>query len=211
MHKIVSMLIAAAMTAVVLGAAPAHAETEPTTLVVDGTLQVTAVDTFGSQAQADHLYSVVTDDGAEIPIDLEQDAPANSRFRGELVVEGAVAAALDTIDLLPRAGSTIAEDTRVGRAVVDVAERLARPLEVVSSIVAPAAAAPVTTPAPHRAYVAVLTNRGSVEETDDQVTALVNKMTGYWVTESSGVIPSFALEGSVKRFTSAVAGTTAQS
>ncbi|MET0928431.1 MAG: hypothetical protein ABWX74_02885, partial [Aeromicrobium sp.] len=86
MHKIVSMLIAAAMTAVVLGAAPAHAETEPTTLVVDGTLQVTAVDTFGSQAQADHLYSVVTDDGAEIPIDLEQDAPANSRFRGELVV-----------------------------------------------------------------------------------------------------------------------------
>ncbi|MET0931233.1 MAG: zinc-dependent metalloprotease family protein [Aeromicrobium sp.] len=212
MRKIVSMPIAAAMAAVVLGAAPAHAQTDPTTFVVEGTLLVTAVDTFGSGARADHLYAVVTDEGAEIPVDLgDEDAPANGRFEGELVVAGAVASALDAKDLLPRAGSTIAEDTRAGRAAVAVAEQQETPLTVASSTVEPATAAVVTTPAAHKVYVAVLDNRGTVEESDAQITTLVDGMTSYWTTESDGVIASFGIQGEIKHFDSTLAGSTAQS
>lgn len=202
------------MTVGLLGAAPAEAETDPTTLSVDGTLQVIAVDTFGDDAddaRADHLYAVVTDDGAEIPIALDDEEAANGRFTGELVVAGAVASALDDKDLLPKAGSTIDEDTRAGRAAVAAAEDQTTPLTVASSTVAPAKAAAVTTPAAHQVYVAVLDNRGSVEETDAQVSTIVDSLTDYWVTESAGVISSFAIQGTIKHFSSSSAGTTAQS
>jgi hypothetical protein len=189
---------------------PSAGADEPTTLAVEGTLEVVAVDTFGANADSQHLYSVVTDDGATIPVDLDGEQPANGRFRGELVVAGKVAAALDDKDLLPPAGTTIDEDSRAGRVATASAETLDVPLAVASSEVSPIAAA-VTTPAPHRAYVAVISNRGTVEETDTRIGALVKGMTDYWVTESGGAISTFALAEPVKRYASTAAGSVAQS
>lgn len=208
-----SVLLAGALVASGFAMLPAQAEQSPgpTTLEVEGTVRAVVVDRFGAEAASDHLFTVVTDQGAEIPVDLPHETPANGRFDGELVVDGDVEAALDAKDLLPREGSTIAEDTRAGRVAVAEAERQDAPLEVASSTVAPATAAAVTTPAAHRAYVAILTNRGSVEESSAQVKALVEQMTSYWTTESAGAITSFAVQGAVATFQSSAAGMTGQS
>lgn len=206
-----SVLIAGALVAAGVAALPAQAAETSTTLAVEGTLRVVVVDSFGGSPDSDHLYTVVTDDGAEIPVDLDEDAPANGRFVGELVVAGDVESALDDKDLLPREGSTIAEDSRAGRVAVAEAETQDAPLEVARSTVAPATAAAVTTPKAHQAYVAVMTGRGSVEETDAQVATLVDTMTSYWTTESNGAISSFTRPQAVQRFATTTAGDIASS
>lgn len=203
-----SVLLVGALVAAGAAMLPANAANGPTTLAVAGTIQVVVVDHFGTEtsggARAEHLYRVVTDDGAEIPVDLEEDTPANGRFSGELVVEGEVASTLDDKELLPRAGSTIAEDTRAGRAAVAVAEKQETPLQVTeSAVTASAVSAAVAASAPHKAYVAVLDNRGSVEESDTQVKAIVNEITGYWKTESGGTITMFDVQGAVEHFNTA--------
>ncbi|MET0931232.1 MAG: zinc-dependent metalloprotease family protein [Aeromicrobium sp.] len=202
MRRPLPLLIASALTAALLGAAPARADTGPTTLAVEGTLKVVVVDHFGEgsehhdhDARSERLYTVVTDAGAEIPVDVDEDAPANGRFRGELVVTGAVAAALDEDGLLPRGGSTIAEDTRAGRAAIAVAEDQTAPLTVESSTVAAAVTAAAVTPIAHRAYVARMTGVGSVDGTDAVVKTAVDGMLQYWRDEP-GAISSFTRPGS---------------
>lgn len=184
---------------------------DPTTLAVEGTVRAVVVDRFGDEATSDHLFTVVTDEGAEIPVDLPHETPANGRFDGELVVDGDVEAALEAKDLLPREGSTIAEDTRAGRVAVAEAERQDAPLEVATSTVAPVTAAAVTTPAAHRAYVAVMTGRGSVEESDDEVANIVDGLMSYWKAESGTVISSFTRPRAVERFETTTAGLTSDS
>ncbi|MFC5676380.1 hypothetical protein [Aeromicrobium endophyticum] len=203
-----SVLIAGALVASGIAMLPAQAgeTSDPTTLAVEGTVRAVVVDRFGAEASSDHLYTVVTDAGAEIPVDLPEATPANGRFEGELVVDGDVEDALDAKDLLPREGSTIAQDTRAGRVAVAEAERQDTPLEVATSTVAPVTAAAVTTPKAHRAYVAVMTGRGSVEETDTQVASIVDGLMSYWKTESGGVISSFTRPRGIERFATSTAG-----
>ncbi|MCL8250866.1 M12 family metallo-peptidase [Aeromicrobium fastidiosum] len=206
-----SVLLAAALVASGIAMLPAHAADDPTTLAVEGTVRSVVVDRFGSEAASDHLFTVVTDAGVVIPVDLPDETPVNGRFEGELVVPTDVEAALDARGLLPGEGATIAQDTRAGRVAVAEAARQDEPLEVSTASVAPARAAAVTTPAVHRAYVALLSNKGSVEETPAQVKTLVEQMTSYWTTESGGVITSFAVQGDVVPFTTTSTATTAQS
>ena len=208
-----SVLLAGALVASGIAMLPAQADdaSDAITLAVEGTVRAVVVDRFGAETASDHLFTVVTDEGAEIPVDLPHETPANGRFDGELVVDGDIEAALKAKDLLPREGSTIAEDTRAGRVAVAEAQRQDAPLEVATSTVAPVTAAAVTAPGAHRAYVAVMTNRGSVEESSAQVKALVDQMTSYWTVESAGAITSFQVQGEVATFASSAADETDQS
>lgn len=180
---------------------PAQAAVEPTTLAIEGTVRVVVVDTFTRGAHADRRYTVVTDDGAKIPVDLDETAPANGRFRGEVVVTGDVASTLRSKGLLPGAGSTIGEDTRAGRAAVAVAEDQATPLTVASSTIVPASSA-APTPSEHRAYVAKMTDQGSVDDTDAQIEANLDAVLDYWETESDGYITDFSITGPIEEFDS---------
>ena len=214
LYRRACLAVTAALVAAAGVGAPANGSpgsSGPTTLAVEGTLQVVVVDTFGAAASSELLHTVVTDDGDEIPVELGDDAPANGRFRGEVVVEGRVAASLDAKDLLPRTGSVIQEDTRAGQVAIASAQTQTAPLTVESSTVAPVTSAAVTTPAAHRAYVAVLANRGSVEESDSQVASIVDGINGYWTTESNGAITSFAISAPIVRFDSTAAGATTAS
>jgi hypothetical protein len=209
----VCLLIAGVLVASVGVAVPAQGAPEPTTLAVEGTLEVLVVDHFDSDvsdqnhdARSERLYTLVTDAGAEIPIDLVSDAPADARFRGELLVDGAVKSALDRKDLLPAAGGAIAEDTRAGRAAIAVAEDQTAPLTVESSTVSPAPAT-AATPAVHKAYVAKMTGAGSVEGTDPELEAAVDGMLAYWEAEP-GATTSFDRSLDIRTF-AAPAGVTA--
>ncbi|MCD9199908.1 hypothetical protein [Aeromicrobium wangtongii] len=205
-YRWASVLTASLLVTAVAATDPARAATGPTTLAVDGTVRVVVIDRFGDHAHADHLYSVETDDGAMIPVDLHGQAAANSRFRGELVVEGDVAADLRARGVMPRAGSTIREDTRAGRVAIASAEDESTPLRVAaSSVTARAAAAAV--PTEHRVYLAVMNGRGTLEESQEQIQAVVGSITDYWTAESGGLIASFPIV-STKTFTTSVAGST---
>lgn len=205
-HRRPIVLFAGAALAASGLALPAQGSTDPTTLAIQGTVKVVVIDNVGPGAHADYLHTVVTDDGAEIPVELDDDAPANGRFRGEVVIAGGVASALRSKDLLPRSGATIDEDTRAGRVAVAAADDQTKPLTVASSTIAPVTAAAATTPSEHRAFVAVVDNRGSVEESDQEIADRVKEITDYWVAESDGVITSFDIVGSVTRYDSTVAG-----
>ncbi|MCW2838961.1 MAG: hypothetical protein JWR55_444 [Aeromicrobium sp.] len=192
---------------------PAQGAPEPTTLAVEGTIEVLVVDHFDAdvsdphhEAHSERIYTLVTDDGAEIPIELDSDAPADARFRGELVVDGAVASALDRKDLLPAEGGTIAEDTRAGRTAIAVAEDQTTPLTVESSRVSPVLAA-AATPIVHRAYIAKMTGAGSVEGTAPELAAAVDGMLAYWELEP-GATTSFDRALDIRTF-AAPAGVTA--
>lgn len=205
-----SVLLAAVLVAATAATDPARAATEPTTLAVDGTVRVVVVDRFGEAPQAEHLYTIETADGSQIPVDLDETVPADARFSGELVVRGEVASDLAEKDLLPKAGSTIDEDTRAGRVAVASAEQQDAPLQVAESTVSPVTAAAVTASAPHKAYVAVMDGRGSIEESESAIRAIVDNVTGYWRTESNGAIGSFDIQ-ELQRFTTSAAGQTTQS
>lgn len=178
---------------------PAQGAPDRTTLAVEGTLDVVAIDTFGREARAEHLYTVVTDDGAEIPVALDGDLPADGRFRGELVVTGDVAGALEDRDLLPAEGGRIDEDSRAGRVAVAAAEDETTPLPVASSTVAPAAVAAASVPVGHRAYVARMTGVGSVDGSDSVVADAVDGMLDFWRSEP-GAVTSFAQVGAIADF-----------
>lgn len=203
LFRAAATLAAATMVVAVAMTDPARAATQPTTVAVDGTLQVIAIDSFGDRPRADHLYTLVTDDGATIPIDLDGDVAANSRFSGELVVAGDVASALDAADLLPRTGTTIAEDTRAGRVAVAAAADQEAPLTVADVTVAPVTSATVPAPAAHRAYVAKMTDQGAVDGTNADIGARVDAMLAYWTTESGGAITSFTRQGAILDYDSA--------
>ncbi len=195
-----TVLLAGALIASGVATLPAQADdADPTTLAVEGTVRAVVVDRFGAEPSSDQLFTLMTDDGDEIPVDLDAGTPANGRFEGELVVDGDVEKALDAKDLLPREGSTIAQDTRAGRVAVAEAATQDTPLEVASSTVAPARAAAVTTPTAHRAYVARMTGVGSVDGTDAAVGASVDTMLGYWRAEP-GAVSSFGRAGSITTF-----------
>lgn len=208
-YRSASVLVASVLVAVVASTDPARAATDPTTLAVDGTVRVVVVERFGDDARAEHRYSVETDDGAMIPVELDDEVPANSRFRGELVVEGAVAGDLRDQGQMPRAGGTIREDTRAGRIAVASAADGSTPLRVESSTVTARAAASVV-PAVHRVYLAVMTGRGTIEETDAEIKALVGSVTDYWMTESRGIIAAFPIEAT-RSFATVLAGPESQS
>jgi hypothetical protein len=196
-----AVLVAAVLVAATAATDAARAATGPTTLAVEGTVSVVVVDHVGDHVHAERLHAVVTDDGARIPIDLPEDAPVDGRFDGELVVRGDVAADLADRDLLPRAGSTIPEDTRAGRAAIAAAEHAAVPLQVDESTLT-AAAVTAAAPSVHRAYVARMTDQGSVDGTDATVGAAVDKVLDYWRTESGGAITSFARVDQIESFDS---------
>lgn len=178
---------------------PAMGADEPTTVEVEGTVRLLAVDRFGDDPSSQRRYSVVTDDGTAVPVDLPDETPAAGRFRGELVVDGAAEAALRKRDLLPRDGSTILQGTRAGQVAVAEAERQGAPLEVAGSTVSPVATAGAVTPIAHRAYVARMTGVGSVDGTDAAVGAAVDSMLGYWRAEP-GAVSSFTRAGALTRF-----------
>lgn len=187
-----TMLAGAAVAASVL-IVPAHGAAEPTTLAIEGKLRVVVIDGLGPGGHDDLLHTVVTDDGAEIPVDLDDDAPANGRFRGEVVVAGKIASALRSKDLLPKAGTTIDEDTRAGRVATAAAEAAPKPLTVASSTIAPAVDVALA-PSAHRAYVAKLVDaESSVDGSDDEIEANINAMLDYWETESGGLIADFGV------------------
>jgi hypothetical protein len=207
-----SVLLAGALVASGITLLPAQASdaSDPTTLAVEGTVRAVVVDHFGDEASSDRRVTVVTDEGAEIPVALPARTRSGVRFEGELVVDGAVESALRRRGLLPRTGSMIGEDTRAGRAAVAEATVANEPLTVERSTIAAAPAASVT-PAAHRAYVVRVVNRGTVEESPAQVATLVNGITSYWMTESGGAITSFDIQGGVVDLTSSAAGTPALS
>lgn len=196
-------------------AAPAASAEEPATLVVDGTLRAVVVDSFdtkaagGADGHATTLYSVETFDGARIPVDVAGEPAPNSRFRGKVVLDGGLGRELERRGVLPDEGESISGETRAGRIAAAVAADETAPIDVEDvRLTAPAASAAAAVPASHRAYVAVVTNRGSVQETDMQINTAIDRMLQYWVTESTGVITSFARQ-STRRYTSTAAGTTA--
>lgn len=207
-----SVLLAGALVASGIAVLPAQASdsSDPTTLAVEGTVRAVVVDRFGDEASSDHLFTVETDEGAEIPVALPAKTRSGVRFEGELVVDGAVESALRRRGLLPRTGSMIAKDTRAGRAAVAEASVADEPLTVERSTIAAAPAASVT-PAAHRAYVVRVVNRGTVEESPAQVATLVSGITSYWMAESGGAISSFDIQGGVVDLTSSAAGTPALS
>lgn len=199
-----SMLGAGVLVVASTVALPAQGSPEPTTVAVEGTVEVVVVDTFGAHAHDDHLYSVVTDDGARIPVELDDDVPANGRFEGELVVEGDVEEALDHKGLLPDDGTRIAQDTRAGRVAVAAAQDEETPLTVAESTVTPAAAiSQAATATAHRAYVVKMIDQGSVEGTNAQIGTRVDDMLTYWTDESGGAITSFARQGAILDYDSA--------
>lgn len=196
-----SVVLAGALASSGLAMLPAQARdtAAPTTLQLEGTVRLLVVDRFGDVPSSDRRFSVVTDSGTAVPVDLPEQTPADGRFEGELVVDGDVATALKAKDLLPPDGSTIAQDTRAGRAAVAAAEREGAPLEVASSSVAPAAAAAKVTPIAHRAYVAKMTGVGSVDGTDAEIGSAVDSMLGYWRAEP-GAMTSFDRTGTLTSF-----------
>lgn len=202
-----SVLLASVLVVAAVSTQPARAGAGPTTLAIEGTVRVVVVEPSGPAA-AEHFYSIETDDGVMVPVALD-DAPANGRFAGELVVRGEVAEALDDRDLLPRAGSTIDEDTRAGRVAVTAAQDEQRPLAVATStITAAAVSAASLLPSPHRAYVAVMTNRGT--GTPPTVTAAaqtVASMGAYWTAESDGIVSALTIVGVPVPYESAIAAT----
>ncbi|MCL3816895.1 hypothetical protein [Aeromicrobium wangtongii] len=200
-YRWASVLTASLLVTAVAATDPARAATGPTRLAVDGTVRVVVIDRFGDHAHADHLYTVETDDGAMIPVDLPDGTPPGARFRGELVVEGEVADDLRSRGMLPGRGATIGEDTRAGRVAIASADEAEAPLRVVESAVVAAAVAPPA-PSAHRAYVARMTDQGSVDGTDAAVGAAVDSMLGYWTTEAGGAITSFNRVGAIESFDS---------
>lgn len=193
-------LLAGAVVAASALTFPAQGASGPTTLAIEGTLRVVVIDNAGPGGQAEHRYTVVTDEGAKIPVDLDHEASANGRFRGEVVIAGGVASTLRSKGLLPRSGSTIDDDTRAGRVAVAAAEDQTKPLAVASSTVAPAiAAAPA--PSAHRAYVAKLVDpESSIDDSDAEIEANVNEMLDYWESESSGLITDFSVVQPIQPF-----------
>lgn len=191
---------------------PAEGSPDPTTVAIEGTVKVVVVETFGAHAHDEHLYSVVTDDGASIPVDLDDDVPANAHFDGELVVDGGVEAALDDRGLLPDQGATIAQDTRAGRVAVAAAQDEQAPLTVAASTVTPAAAiSQAAVASAHRAYVVKMTDQGSVDGSNTQIETKVDEMLKYWTDESGGAITSFARQGAIRDFDSSANIPTSQS
>ncbi len=199
-----ALLLGIAVATSVLSA-PAQSDPSPTTLALEGTVQVAVVDTFvdadhgeghDEHGHGDYLHAVVTADGTRVPVELDDEVPAGAEFVGEVVVEDTVESVLDDRGLLPRVGSTIAEDSRAGRAAISAAEKQTEPLTVASSSVT--APRPVTTTAvssPIRAYVAIINNRGPGTVTSTQATSLVTAMGGYWKAESDNVLNGATIVG----------------
>jgi hypothetical protein len=202
-----SVLLAGALVAAGAVVLPVQAATGPTTLAVTGTIRTVGVDGHDG---ASRLQYVETDDGSRIPVDLPPSAPATGRFSGELRIAGDVARTLDEADLLPGRGAKVAEDTRAGRLAVLTAEGQATPLAVEKSDILPVGVASAVVSSAHRAYVAVMTNRGgggagapTVEGAEDAVA----KAGAYWVAQSGGGITSFARIGAVVSYASTIAET----
>ncbi len=201
-----STLFVGALVVASTASLPAHGASGPTTFEIEGTVEVVVIESLGAHAQDDRLYSVVTDDGARIPVDLDQSVAADARFDGELVVEGDVEGALEKKGLLPREGATIAQDTRAGRVAVAVAAAQDEqdPLTVSASTVTPVATiSQAAASTAHRAYVVKMTDQGSVDGTTAQIGARVDEVLAYWTAESGGAITSFTRQGAILDYDSA--------
>ncbi|KRC65104.1 hypothetical protein ASE12_10215 [Aeromicrobium sp. Root236] len=170
------------------------------TVAVEGRLVATEIDRFGAGPTSSTAYAVQVDAGTFVAVTLTSDLPANGRFRGELAITGRAAKALKAKGLMPAAGRTVDEDTAAGSVALGTADEAALPVAEATVTVPAAAAAP--TPQAHHAYVAKLTDQGSVNGTDEAIGARVDDMLAYWTTESSGAITSFTREGDIEPFDS---------
>jgi len=172
------------------------------TVAVEGRLVATEIDRFGASPTSSTAYAVQVDDGTFVAVTLTSDLPANGRFRGELAITGRAAKALKAKGLMPAAGRTVDEDTAAGGVALATADEAALPVAEATVTVPAAAAAAAPTPQAHHAYVAKLTDQGSVNGTDEAIGARVDDMLAYWTTESDGAITSFTREGDIKPFDS---------
>ncbi|MCW2751783.1 MAG: hypothetical protein JWR83_2893 [Aeromicrobium sp.] len=204
---LVALALTAASAAPVHISAAAHGSySDPryarsTTIVVEGTVLAADMDVVGRRGTGNTAYAVKTDDGHIVPIRVTKALPANGRFRGSLVVTGRLAATLRSKGLLPSSGRTIDAKTSAGRVAIAIASKQATPVPVASATVTPETSATVTaTPAAHHAYVAVMTNQGSVDGTDSQIGSAVDSMLSYWTSQSDGVISSFNRVGATQYF-----------
>ncbi|KAA1395467.1 hypothetical protein [Aeromicrobium ginsengisoli] len=170
-------------------------------VAVDGTLIQTEIDQFGTSPASSTAYAVRIDDGTLVPVSVTSELPANSRFRGELAITGHASKALKAKGLMPAAGRTIDEDTSAGSIALTAAAQGAALPVAEATVTAPAVAA-APTPQTHRAYVAKLTDQGSVDGSDAEIGAKVDDMLAYWTTESDGAITSFSRVGTIKAFDS---------
>lgn len=177
---------------------PRYADTA--TLDVEGTLETTVVDGFGEDGGASYEYGVRLDDGGVIPLPASfgKSAPNGGDFEGELAVTGELASDLrdEGVDVAP--GETIDADSADGETALELASDQEAPVPVASATVTEPVAAAMT-PSAHRAYVAVLSNRGSIGSTSGAITAMRN----YWLAESAGAITSFDVV-STKTYASSV-------
>jgi hypothetical protein len=173
------------------------------TLDVEGTLETTVIDGFGEDGGASYEYGVRLKDGGVIPLPASfgKSAPNGGRFEGELAVTGELAVDLRDQGVEVERGQEIAADSRAGQTALDLASEQEAPVPVASATVTEPVAAAMT-PSAHRAYVAIISNRGSVAPTSGAITAMRN----YWLAESSGAITEFVLAGT-KTYASTVTAT----
>ena len=195
-------------TAALSAAAPAgrHYEdpryADHAAVAVDGTLIRTEIDQFGGSPASSTAYAVRIADGTLVPVSVTSELPANGRFHGELAITGRASKALKAKGLMPAAGRTIDEDTSAGSITLAAAADGAA-LPVAEASVTAAAVAATATPQAHRAYVAKLTDQGSVDGTAAEIGAKVDDMLGYWQRESDGAITTFSRVGTIKPLDSA--------
>lgn len=194
-------LLVGLLASVTLAAAPAGASPDrpgfsydnpryddSATLAVEGTIEAIADTVHGTDELA---YALHTSSGVLIPVpqSFGEDSPTGGRFDGELALTGDLAADLRSEGVQVSAGRVIDADSAAGETAVAVIAQQEQPVPVASATVTePVVTA--ATPKAHRAYVAVLTNLGTLPS-DADIVADVNAMTSFWDDEAGATITSF--------------------
>jgi hypothetical protein len=156
-------------------------------------------------------YSVVTDDGASVPIsgDIPEDVETGDAF------VGAVAVPQTVIDALPAASAAavessataapLAEETAAASDVLDAAVAQAAPLPVAEASVTGAPLARAGVAKAHELQIVVVNPAGVAASTvtDAALTTLAAQSTGFWTSHSRGLIPSFGTYSGIPRVASA--------
>lgn len=176
------------------------------TVSVSGTLTPIHTETGREQ------YGVALADGSFVPVSLARLGDELTRprpFSGDLAVPAAVETRAESRGATIDPGDDIDGTTGEGRVVLAAAATATSPLPVASATLgtAPAATAQAVTAAPHRLYVAVITNRGTLE-TDTSIATKTAAMRSYWQTESDGLISTFTQPSATVSYASSAAPAT---
>lgn len=150
---------------------------------------------------------LATGDGRLVPVSLDgRDAPESPRtFRGELAITPTVERRAEARGATIDPGDTVAATSADGTAVLGAAAAGTTALPVAeATLTTPRTAAGATT-STHRLYLAVITNRGTVES-DSAIAAKSAQMRSYWTTESDGDISSFTQPTATVKYATSVSG-----